>query len=247
MDENILEASGLFLKRFGCDHQEIIGRHISDIFPSQQDDGSPSMEQWRGLTLLDPILVEEMEFPFLFQSPTGQKINTRVRVRDLNLADQPLQLLQFEFGSPPEAGAEPSGSLDSIWLEKGNLDSLGLLAGGVAHDFNNFLLAILGNADLLDRDLAAGKTGTELLDEIRKAAGRAADLCNQLLAYSGNAQPHFQAIDLTATIQQMVPMLKVAISRKIVLHINAADGLPLVEVDLAQIHQVIMNLVVNSS
>jgi two-component system, cell cycle sensor histidine kinase and response regulator CckA len=127
------------------------------------------------------------------------------------------------------------------------LDSLGRMAGGIAHDFNNLLLAIMGNADLLDQDLRAGRDGLPLLDEIRKAAGRAADFCNQLSAFAGRGQFKLQPLDLSLISREMVPMLKVAVSSRVALRLALHDDLPLIEADVAQIHQIIMNLVVNAS
>lgn len=121
------------------------------------------------------------------------------------------------------------------------------MAGGIAHDFNNLLLAIMGNADLLDQDLKAGRGGFPLLDEIRKAAGRAADLCGQLSAFAGKGHFNLQTLDLSATAREMHPMLKVAVSRPVALRLNLEENLPLIEADVAQLHQIIMNLVVNAS
>lgn len=127
------------------------------------------------------------------------------------------------------------------------LASLARMADGIAHDFNNLLLAIVGNSDLLDQDLRAGRDGLPLLDEIRKAAGRAADFCNQLSAFAGRGHYKLQTLDLSQTIREMLPMLKVAVSRRVALRLDLADDLPLIEADVGQIHQVIMNLVVNAA
>ena len=134
----------------------------------------------------------------------------------------------------------------SLWQSQ-KLESLGLLAGGIAHDFNNYLLAIMGNADLLDKDLAEASAHRQLVTEIRTAAERAGDLCNQLLAFAGKGQFRIQPVDLSTTVRSMVRMLKVAISRKITLRLELDDELPLLEADVSQIHQVVMNLVVNAS
>jgi len=134
----------------------------------------------------------------------------------------------------------------ALWLHQ-KLESLGLLAGGVAHDFNNYLLAIMGNADLMDQDLPVDSSHRKLLDEIRVAATRAGDLCNQLLAFAGKGQFQVQPLDLSATVGGMVGMLKVALSGKISLCLELTPDVPLVAGDSAQIHQVVMNLVVNAA
>lgn len=133
-----------------------------------------------------------------------------------------------------------------LWQSQ-KLESLGLMAGGVAHDFNNYLLAIMGNADLLDQALNEASPEGQLVSEIRTAAARAGDLCNQLQAFAGRGRFKIQPVDLTATTRGMVRMLKVAISGKITLCLELDAGLPLIEADISQIHQVVMNLVVNAS
>jgi len=133
-----------------------------------------------------------------------------------------------------------------LWQSQ-KLESLGLMAGGVAHDFNNCLLAIMGNADLLDQGLAADATDRQLVTEIRTAAERAGDLCNQLLAFAGKGRFRLEPLNLSVVVRGMVRMLKVAVSGKITLRLELADELPLIEADRSQIHQVVMNLAVNAS
>ncbi len=127
------------------------------------------------------------------------------------------------------------------------MESLGLMADGVAHDFGNCLLAIVGNADLLDQDLPPESNQRQLVTEIHLAAERAGDLCKQLLAFAGKGQFHIQPVDLSLTVRGMVGMLKAGISPKISLCLELIKDLPLIEADISQIHQVIMNLVVNAS
>jgi CheY-like chemotaxis protein len=140
-----------------------------------------------------------------------------------------------------------SGSDPQILWRSQKLESLGLLAGGVAHDFNNSLLAILGNADLLERDLPVDSFHRVLVSEIRAAAERAGDLCNQLQAFAGKGQMRIKPVDLSATARGMVRMLKVGISRKVNLCLELDGDLPLVPTDDSQIHQLVMNLVVNAA
>ena len=166
----------------------------------------------------------------------------------------PVKTLSFpwDYSSQPEPRslAEPLTETHTdpqvLWQSQ-KLESLGLMAGGVAHDFNNCLLAIMGNADLLDQEIAVDSSHQPLLAEIRAAAERAGDLCNQLLAFAGKGQFHIQPMDLSATIHGMVRMLKVGISRKISLRLDLAVDLPLIQADPTQIQQVLMNLVVNAS
>lgn len=127
------------------------------------------------------------------------------------------------------------------------LESLGVLAGGIAHDFNNLLVAILGNASLALMDLRPESPVRPVIEQIERAAQRAAELAGQMLAYSGKGRFVVQRLDLNALVEEMTHLLSVMISKKIVMKFNLADNLPPVEGDVTQIRQVIMNLVTNAA
>ena len=127
------------------------------------------------------------------------------------------------------------------------LESLGVLAGGIAHDFNNLLLAILGNADLALMDMAPEEPARENVNEIKKASQRAAELARQMLAYSGKGRFVVKALNLSALVEEMTPMLNVSVSKKAILEYNFSKDIPDIEADATQIRQVIMNLVTNAS
>ena len=138
-------------------------------------------------------------------------------------------------------------ALEQQMLHTQKLESLGVLAGGIAHDFNNLLTGILGNADLALRELSPVSPARECLDDIGTAARRAAELCRQLLAYSGKGRFLVQPLDLADLVREMGHLLTVSISKRVVLHYDFAPALPAVEADATQIRQVVMNLIVNAS
>ncbi len=127
------------------------------------------------------------------------------------------------------------------------LESLGILAGGIAHDFNNLLTGILGNASLALMDLAEGAPAKSSLEQIEKSALRAAELTNQMLAYSGRGSFVVIPVDLSKLIWEMMELLDASISKKVTVQHKLTEDLPAVEADIAQIRQVIMNLIVNAS
>src|SRR5439155_2990801 len=125
------------------------------------------------------------------------------------------------------------------------MEAIGQLAGGIAHDFNNMLTAVLGNANLLLDDLEAESPLRPDLDEIVKAAERAAALTRQLLAFGRKQVMQPIAVDLNAIVRDLTQMLRRVIGEHIELASVAAPGLSPVRADPTQIEQVIMNLVVN--
>lgn len=127
------------------------------------------------------------------------------------------------------------------------LESLGVLAGGIAHDFNNFLMAILGNADLAVEELPADSPARSSLVEIRSAALCAADLCKQMLAYSGKGSFVSKPMNLSDLIAGMTQLLEISVSKRAVLRLDLAADLPSIEADASQLRQVVLNLVINAS
>ena len=127
------------------------------------------------------------------------------------------------------------------------LESLGVLAGGIAHDFNNLLVGMLGNAGLAMMDLPEASPAHGYLRRVETAAQRAADLTNQLLAYSGRGKFVIHAIDLSTLVQEMTELLSTVLSKSAVLKYNLAPDLSPIEGDATQIRQVVMNLITNAS
>jgi two-component system, cell cycle sensor histidine kinase and response regulator CckA len=133
-------------------------------------------------------------------------------------------------------------------LQSQKLESIGVLAGGIAHDFNNLLTGVLGHANFARGELARGSTNIDhLLAQVETSAQRAADLCRQLLAYAGKGRVVVRLIDLNVAVEQTVPLLKLAISKKVTLDLQLGAGLPPLRGDPSQINQVLLNLVTNAS
>ncbi len=127
------------------------------------------------------------------------------------------------------------------------LESLGVLAGGIAHDFNNLLMGILGHADMALMKLPPESPARASVQKIEIAALRAAELTNQMLAYSGKGQFVVEPLNLSKIVEEMAHLLETVISKKAVLKYNFTQDIPLIEGDAAQIRQIIMNLITNSS
>jgi len=130
------------------------------------------------------------------------------------------------------------------------MESIGLLAGGVAHDFNNILTAIAGHTELAIAELrehfpGAGSAVDELR-EVETSVARAADLTRQLLAFGRRQMIRPVVLDLNAKLRDLEKMLQRLISESIALRIHCAPDLHAIEADPGQLEQVIVNLVVNA-
>jgi PAS domain S-box-containing protein len=143
--------------------------------------------------------------------------------------------------------AAERADLERKLQETQKLESLGVLAGGIAHDFNNLLTGILGNASLARLDIPASSPARGCLSQIEAVAMRAADLCKQMLAYSGRGKFEVQRLNLSALVEETTQLIQLSISKSAVLRLSLAPDLPSIEADATQIRQVIMNLVINAS
>ena len=144
-------------------------------------------------------------------------------------------------------GAEQEiASLQAQFLQSQKMEAIGRLAGGIAHDFNNLLTVISIQSQLSVRGLREGDPLRENLQEIEKAADRAASLTRQLLAFSRRQILEMKVTDLNIILGNLEKMLYRVIGENIELKTVLTDDLGLVKVDPGQIEQVIMNLAVNA-
>ncbi|MEJ2041178.1 MAG: ATP-binding protein, partial [Desulfosarcinaceae bacterium] len=126
------------------------------------------------------------------------------------------------------------------------LESVGRLAGGVAHDLNNLLSPILGYSEMLIDEAPPGGPWVAPLKEILKAGFRARDLVRQLLAFSRKQALDFTSVDLNALLKDFENLLRRTIREDIVIQMNLASALPSIKGDMGQLEQVVMNLAVNA-
>jgi signal transduction histidine kinase len=127
------------------------------------------------------------------------------------------------------------------------MESLGVMAGGIAHDFNNILTGIMGNAELAQIGLQEGEDRHRYLEGITQSARRAAELCRQMLAYSGRGKFFTETFLLNDLVSEMMPLLRASVTRLATFECELASALPEIEGDTAQFRQILVNLVTNSS
>ena len=156
----------------------------------------------------------------------------------------------FDITDRKQAEAERE-ALEAQLRQSQKMEAVGQLAGGVAHDFNNLLTSILGNIELSIDDLRA-RLGDDheivrSIEEIDKAAQRAAALTRQLLTFSRRDVVQPQALNLNTVLENLEEMLKRLIKENIKLDLVAAPDLKAVSADAGQIEQVIVNLAVNGA
>ncbi|HWV00993.1 MAG TPA: PAS domain-containing protein [Devosia sp.] len=136
--------------------------------------------------------------------------------------------------------------LEAQFAQGQKMQAVGQLAGGVAHDFNNVLTAIIGFSDLLLLKHKPGDPSFADLMSIKQSANRAAGLTRQLLAFSRRQTLRPQILEIPTHVDDLTVLLKRLIGEQITLHVDHAQSVWPVKADLVQLEQVVVNLVVNA-
>jgi two-component system, cell cycle sensor histidine kinase and response regulator CckA len=174
-----------------------------------------------------------------------ESLENRIRERtaELELANA---FLRREMEERREA-EEQRRRLETQVQHTQRLESLGVLAGGIAHDFNNLLASIMGYASLVSTDLPENSAARQSIERVLIAARSAADLTQQMLAYSGRGTFVLEAVNVTQLIDRVARLLESTIPKKASLRLHLAAGLPCIHADASQIQQVVMNLITNAA
>jgi PAS domain S-box-containing protein len=126
------------------------------------------------------------------------------------------------------------------------MEAIGTLAGGVAHDFNNILQAVVASSDLALLEVTPGDPVYELLIEIQQAAQRATNLVRQILTFSHRGEEHPVPVDVTEVVSTTLQLLRSSLPATVTLHDRLPPGIGTVIADPTQLQQILMNLCTNA-
>ena len=126
------------------------------------------------------------------------------------------------------------------------LETLGMLAGGVAHEFNNLLLGITGSVEMLRLLMSGNSDAGKYLDMIERSGGRAVELTSQLLAYARKGKYSPRLVSLNWAVLDDAPILKAAFPGSVEFRLDLAEDIPPILADAAQLKQVVMSLCLNA-
>ena len=161
-------------------------------------------------------------------------------------ATETLNVLVFTDVTERKQAEDERERLMGQLAQSQKMESIGRLAGGVAHDFNNMLGVILGHTELALGQTDPAQPIHGSLEEIRRAAERSADLTRQLLAFARKQIVSPRVLDLNETLEGMLKMLRRLIGEDIALVWRPGDNLGAVKMDPSQIDQILANLCVNA-
>ena len=232
-DAHLIYVNEAACRSLGYTREELLSMTVQDVDPNMQDENWP--KHWQKSKQLGSYTIESHH-----QRKDGEAFPVEIVVN----------FLEFEGGEYHctfVRDITERKRAEEALQQAQKLESLGVLAGGIAHDFNNLLMAILGNADLAVLDLSGESPVRSCIEEIEKAARRAAELTRQMLAYSGRGRFVVKSIDLSQTVKEMTQLLRASTSKAITLNLDLQPGLPPIRADAAQVQQVVMNLVTNAS
>jgi PAS domain S-box-containing protein len=226
-------------KFFGFTAEEILGRHVvGTIVPPVESTGRD----------LRPLMSQVCSDPKVFEVNINENIRRtgeRVWIAWTNrtVTDNEGNILEvLSVGSD----LTERRRLEEQLRQAQKMEAIGQLAGGVAHDLNNILTVILGNAGLLRSDKDQSVQGAALASQILEAGQRAASLTRQLLLFGRKQVMQVKTLDLNEVVRNMVRMLHRILGEDITLAPELAPTLPSISGDAGMIEQVLLNLAVNA-
>jgi PAS domain S-box-containing protein len=225
----------------GCDRESLLGKTDFDLFPSEQA-GAYRAVDLRVLTGGLPIEAEEVG---LAADGVHTYLSVKAPLFEPNGKTYGLCGISTDI-TERKRTEEALRQKEEELRQAQKMEAIGNLAGGVAHDFNNLLTVILGSSELLSMRMGSDHLWYEDLHAIEEAGERAAQLTQQLLAFSRKQILQPQIIDLNEVVARIERILRRLIGEDIELTFKADASLGHVLVDPSQAEQILMNLAVNS-
>jgi PAS domain S-box-containing protein len=231
-DGRIFRVNEAACKTLGYTSEELQGFRVSDLDPNFSQDRW--QESWRELKAQKSLKLETKH-----RTKTGSILEVEVVANFMEYGGK-------EFNCAIVRDITEHRKIEHQLQQVQKMESVGRLAGGVAHDFNNMLGVILGHAEMAMDQVDPTHPLFSDLEEIRSAAERSAGITRQLLAFARKQTVAPQVIDLNETIEGMLKMLRRLIGEDINLAWLPGAGLWPVKIDPSQIDQILANLCVNA-
>jgi PAS domain S-box-containing protein len=239
-DGRFVEVNDTFASVIGYSREEAVGRTTRelDMWVESADRDGIVAEIAAGR----PVRDREVDL----RAKDGKVVHTLFSVDLIKLGDDLCFLASVSDITERVRAREEREHLQEQLLQAQKIESVGRLAGGIAHDLNNLLVPILGYSDMLLEDCPPDADTRAPLEAISHASTRARDLVQQLLAFSRKQVLEFVSIDLNELLRRFERLLRSTIREDIAISLLLEDAVPLIRGDVGQIEQVVMNLAVNA-
>jgi PAS domain S-box-containing protein len=238
----VVQVNQAYCELAGKSREELEGKSYLDAFAVADPEGKLAGYRER---FANHVVIPRREVKTVLHSGKVAWLDITERFID-QARGNPLLLSQLRDTTEARLAEEERTRLKEDLLQAQKNESIGRLAGGVAHDFNNMLQVILGNASLAIEEAPQGSPIREAILEIRRSAERSAELTAQLLGFARKQAISPRVLDFNETIGSMLKMVRRLIGESIELIWVPGANLWPVKIDPAQVHQVLMNLCVNA-
>ncbi|MGE4561162.1 MAG: transporter substrate-binding domain-containing protein, partial [Desulfobulbus sp.] len=234
-ESRTLMASDNYKDMIGISAADMVGKTMAELFPPEFA-AKITDDDWQVVSRGNILQCEES-----LHGRTYTTIKFPIRVGERSL------LAGYSIDITDRVQAEKER--EKLWgqlVQAQKMESVGRLAGGVAHDFNNMLSVIIGHCELALRGLENTEPLYNDVQNILKAAGRSADLTRQLLAFARKQTVAPKVLDINATVKGMLEMLRRLIGEDIDLVWRPGSDSGRVHIDPSQLDQILVNLFVNA-
>lgn len=235
----IVDINPFITKLFGYTRAQLIGTKFweSDLFHETELDQS---------VLLEAHERESVQRSLSLPAESGERIEVDVLVSPFTEGEREVVQFNIRDASARRRFEEKLQRNEGQLRQAQKMEAVGRLAGGVAHDFNNVLTAVLGYADLLQLEMGRDSRGWPMLQQIRSGAERAVALTKQLLAFGRKQIAVPAVLNANTLIAEMRQMMGVMLSEQIQLVLDLSPDAGRFKADRTQIEQIVLNLVLNA-
>lgn len=232
-DQRFVDVNQRLAEIAGCQREDMIGRTPAELFLWEKPE---VVERWIEDALRQhPVRDQEARI----RSLSGAFHEVLVSLSHVALGGQPHLLLLAQ-------DIAERALLERQLRQAQKMEAIGQLAAGVAHDFNNILTVIQGHAGLMQQNPEASPAQAKSLDQISKAATRAATLIRQLLMFSRKQVMQFRHLDLNDILSNSIKMLERLVGEHVEIDFRSQASLPAIHADPSMLEQIVMNLAVNA-
>ena len=240
LEFRIESANDAYCRMLGYREEELIGKHLRDITHPDVIENNIEKHQQLGTGKIDHFCMEKQ-----FIDKTGHTVYGLLSAGLIRDADgNPLYFLGSVADITERINLEEERrQLEWRGLQLQKAESLGRMAGAVAHNFNNLLQVVIGNLEMAMDDLPLG---SETLSEALKAARNAADVAGLMLAYQGQTPGKHELLDLSAVCRQNLTLLQITALKGVKIKAELPASGPVIRGNTGQIQQVLTNLVNNA-